>query len=359
MCAVGQIAGLADDENDLPTSRIVGRILVVEDNATNRDILRRRLELQGHEIAEACDGLQALAMLNAQGFDLVLLDIMMPQLNGVDVLTRMKASEALRDIPVIMISALDEIDVVIRCIKLGAEDYLAKPFNPVFLKARIGACLEKRQMAEQLRREKQRSDELLHVILPNEIVNELKATNAVMPRRYEGVAVLFADIVNFTPYCEKNPPEEVVRRLQELVVAWEDTALAHSVEKIKTIGDAFMAASGLLTRNGNPVLNCVRCGLEMIEATRRLQPEWNLRVGIHVGQVVAGILGHRQYLFDLWGDTVNTAARMESHGVAGGVTMSAQAWSGVEHLCRGTPLGCVPVKGKGNLEMIRFDGFLG
>lgn len=355
---INNVVAVSDGDDDAGQAPITGRLLIVDDNPTNREILRRRLELQGHEIEEACDGLQALAMLHERAYDLVLLDIIMPQLNGLDVLVRMKGSEALRSIPVIMISALDETDIVVRCIKLGAEDYLSKPFNPVFLKARIGACLEKRLLAEQIRREKQRADELLHVILPHEIVRELKATNAVTPRRYDNVAVLFADIVNFTPYCERNPPEMVVHQLQELVVAWEDSALRHNVEKIKTIGDAFMAASGLLNKAAEPVLNCIRCGLELIAITRDHHPDWDLRVGVHCGQVVAGILGHRQYLFDLWGDTVNTAARMESHGVPGCVTLSAQAWKHVEGQCRGTSMGCVPVKGKGQLQIVRFDGFV-
>src|SRR5262249_8701783 len=159
------------------------------------------------------------------------------------------------------ISALDEVDSVVRCIQMGADDYLPRPFNPVLLRARIRACLEKKRLRdrearylEQIEREQRRSDELLHVILPDQVVKELKATNGVRPRRYDEVAVLFADIVGFTPYCDRHCPEEVVSHLQRLVEAWEDSALRHQVQKIKTIGDAFMAASGLLHRVENPVL---------------------------------------------------------------------------------------------------------
>jgi class 3 adenylate cyclase len=197
------------------------------------------------------------------------------------------------------------------------------------------------------------------VLLPRAIVTELKATSTVVPRRYEHVAVLFADIVEFTPYCEHHPPEEVVAHLQQLVETWEEIALRHGVEKIKTIGDAFMAASGLLTEVANPVLNCVHCGLEMLAATQASPAKWNLRVGIHFGQVVGGILGRRQYLFDLWGDAVNTASRMESHGLSGAITLSAQAWRQIAPWARGTSMGFVPIKGKGEMEMIRFDGFSG
>lgn len=350
--------GNAQDQNE------TGRLLVVDDNETNRQILQRRLQSQGHEVSLAANGTEALRMLAEESFDLVLLDILMPEVDGFDVLVRMKSDDRLRDIPVIMISALNETDVVVRCIQAGAEDYLPKPFNPVMLKARIGACLEKKRLRErekehmrQIEMERQRSDELLHVILPADIVAELKRENQVRPRRYENVAVLFADIVNFTPYCDRNPPEEVMSLLQRLVIAWEESALRHNVEKIKTIGDAFMAASGLLNRRGDPVLNCLRCGQEMIDATRNLADDWNLRVGIHCGQVVGGVLGQRQYLFDLWGDTVNTASRMESGGNPGFITLSEAAWRVVEPRCIGSCIRKVPIKGKGPMDIYRFEGF--
>ncbi len=341
-----------------------GRLLIVDDNEINRDILRRLLESQGHVVADASDGEQALELLGRRSFDLVLLDVVMPRMDGFEVLMRLKADARLREIPVIMISALNEINYVVSCIKLGAEDYLNRPYNVVFLQARIGACLEKKRLREreiehleQIDTARRRADELLHVILPSAIVTELKTTNAVVPRRYDAVAVLFADIVDFTPYCDRHSPEDVVQHLQSLVEAWEEMCLAHEVQKIKTIGDAFMAACGLLTHVENPTLNCIRFGLEMIAATQALSTGWNLRVGIHFGQVVGGVLGRRQYLFDLFGDTVNTAARMESHGVTGGIVLSASAWAQVEHLCMGTQLEPTPVKGKGVLLRYRFDEF--
>ncbi len=348
-----------------PLAAEPGTLLVADDNATNRDILERRLRRQGHTVTLASNGRQALELARAQPFDLLLLDIMMPQMNGFEVLERLKADEQLRHLPVIMISALDDIEGVVRAIEMGAEDYLTKPYNPVVLKARIGACLEKKRLRDreatylqQIEQQKRRADELLHVILPGEVVPELKATGAVRPRRYENVAVLFADIVGFTPYCDRHPAEEVVAQLQKLVESWEAIALRHGVEKIKTVGDAFMAASGLLKPTTNPVLHCVQCAREMLAAVKQLTTGWDLRIGIHAGQVVAGVVGSRQYLFDLWGDTVNTAARMESHGVAGSITLSGDAWRQVAHLCRGERLRSVEVKGKGKMDMIRFVEFV-
>ncbi len=167
----------------------------------------------------------------------------------------------------------------------------------------------------------------------------------------------------FTPFCDRHQdqPELIVHYLQQLFETWEEIASGFGVQKIKTIGDAFMAAAGLLEDARNPVLDCVRCGLRMIEATRRLCDErgqylgWNLRVGVHAGPVVAGVLGRRQYLYDLWGDAVNTAARLESHGKPGCVNLSLAAWQRVASHFRGEFRGCIEVKGKGVMELIHLD----
>src|SRR5262249_46372277 len=133
-----------------------GHILVVDDDEGNRDVLARRLAREGYTVSVAADGNAAFAALDSTPVDLVLLDVMMPGMDGYEVLTRLKANPERRRVPVLMISALDEIGSVVRCIELGAEDYLSKPFDPVLLRARIGACLEKKRLYDQersLRRE--------------------------------------------------------------------------------------------------------------------------------------------------------------------------------------------------------------
>ncbi len=339
-----------------------GRVLVVDDNEMNRDMLSRRVERQGHTVKLAKDGLEALNILRAEPIDLVLLDIMMPGMNGYEVLETIKNDQALRHVPVIMISAVDEIDSVVRCIEMGAEDYLPKPFNPVLLRARIGAALDKKQMRDQeqaylaqIESEKHRVDELLHVILPDAVVEELKATNTVKPRRYENVAVLFCDIVGFTSYCDRRDPEEVIPHLQKLVEMFEELTQRYDLEKIKTIGDSYMTTGGLLKPLSNPVLNCIRCGLEMVAVAPTLPTQWKVRVGIHVGPVVAGVVGRRQYLFDVWGDTVNTAARIEGVGVPNAVNISGDAWKQVANMVEGESRGLMNIRGKGDLELFRVD----
>jgi CheY-like chemotaxis protein len=341
-----------------------GALLVVDDNEVNRDLLYRRLSRQGYTVSVAENGRQALQMIQDNPFDLVLLDVMMPEMNGYEVLQRLKSSEALRHIPVIMISALSEMDSVVRCISSGAEDYLQKPFDPVLLSARIGASLEKKRLRDrevvylrQIEEEKKRADDLLHVILPAEIVYELKTHKVVKPQRYEDIAVLFCDIVGFTAYCETHPPEEVISYLQEQVELFERLTAGCNMEKIKTIGDSFMSAAGLVRTVNDPAVEAVRCGLQMVDGIKELRAEWDVRVGIHVGPAVAGVVGRRKYLFDLWGDTVNTAARVESHGADGAVNVSRAVWNRVASRCHGESLGLVRAKGKGMVEIFRVDGF--
>ena len=172
------------------------------------------------------------------------------------------------------------------------------------------------------------------------------------------MAVLFADIVGFTPYCDAHPPEEVVQGLRRLVQRFEDVALECGVQKIKTIGDAFMAAAGLFRSTDNPVLDCVRCGAGLIRAAAEIPPGRPIRVGIHFGSVMGGVVGSRQYLFDIWGDTVNTAARVEHAGQPGAVTLSAESWTQICNSCRGVSRGTIDLKGKGPMELMEFEQFI-
>lgn len=340
-----------------------GHVLVVDDNETNRDLLTRWLRREGYSVGTAQNGREALAALQEAPCDLLLLDVMMPELNGFEVLQRIKSDPALRHLPVLMVSAMTEMDGVVRCIALGAEDYLTKPFNPVLLRARVGACLEKKRLRDrevlhlqQIERERQRADDLLHVIFPAPIVSELKSTDTVKPQLYENVGVLFCDVVDFTPYCERSHPEEVIANLQLLIEAYEHVVLEHGLQKIKTVGDSFMATAGLLEPVEQPALRCVECGLRMVEIAQSLPMCWDVRVGIHLGSVIAGKVGHRQYLFDLWGDTVNTASRMESHGAPGCVSVSATVWDQIAEYYHGESRGKVLVKGKGAMDLYRVLG---
>ncbi len=337
-----------------------GTILIADDAKVNRKILSSICKQIGHTTVEAENGLQALEILTSHDIDVLLLDIMMPEITGDKVLEIIKANAKLCHLPILIISSIDEMDTIIRCIEKGADDYLTKPFNRTLLQARIRTCLERKRSydleqlyREQLEEEQQRSESLLRVIFPDHIVDELKKTNRFNPRLFENVAVMFCDIAGFTSYCDKHPIIETVDYLQEIVETFENLAFKYELEKIKTIGDSFMAASGLLKSKDNPVLSCVRCGQEMLAALERLPPYWKARIGIDFGYVMGGVIGYKRYLFDIWGDTVNTAARMEHHGAIGAVNLSERAWEKIAHEFTGECLGEFAVKGKGNVKIYR------
>ena len=347
---------------EVSRSSLVGDILVVDDNAENREILTRRLGRLGHRVTTANDGQEALEKAMAGPCDVMLLDLRMPRMDGFAVLERMKADPRLHEVAVIVLSAADDDVSVTRSIALGAEDHLRKPVDPVFLRTRIDAALEKKRFADRERaylqkieEERARSDALLEVILPADIAAELKAEATVRPRRFEDVGVLFCDIVGFTAYSERTPPEVLLEQLQSLVEAQERAAERHGLEKIKTIGDAFLAVAGL----GPPVdtaMACVRCGLDMLAAAAEIPPFWQLRIGVHCGPAVAGVVGRKKYQYDVWGDTVNTASRVEHAALPGTVCVTRSTWDRISSRCHGASLGKVEMKGKSPTEIVRIEG---
>jgi adenylate cyclase len=335
-------------------------VLIVDDNEDNRFTLTMRLESCGYSnLVTAENGREALEKMRSEPVDLVLLDIMMPELDGYGVLAEMSADVSLRGIPVVMISAIEDVNSVVRCIELGATDYLTKPFNPVLLRARVDNCIEKARSRaqevayhERIESEKQRADELLATVLPRAIVRALKRDGRLKPQRYDDVAVLFCDVVGFTAYSEKNPPETVFAELETLIDRFEEVAAKHGLEKIKTIGDAFMATANLLSELDEPVRAAVACAFDMLAAAREFRPDWAMRIGIDHGPLSAGIMGKTQFQFDVWGDTVNTAARIEAAGRPGTVNISGRAWLHLRNQAQGRSLGFVDLKGKEKLEII-------
>src|SRR5262249_2764323 len=194
----------------------LGRILLVDDNASNRDLLSRRLVREGYKVTAAEDGVAALALAGTAAFDLVLLDLMMPGMSGFEVLCRLKADAATRHIPVIMISALDELDSAVRCIEAGAEDYLHKPFNPVLLRARIGASIERKRLLDELHAEKERSEALLANILPRSIVERMRRGETAIADHIAEATILFCDLVDFTSLAARMSPAQTVGLLADV-----------------------------------------------------------------------------------------------------------------------------------------------
>lgn len=344
-----------------------GRVLVVDDNEANRDLLARRVRRQGHTVTVAEDGIKALELMAQEPFDLVLLDIMMPKMNGYQVLEHLKNDPNLRHIPVIVISAVDDINSVVECIELGAEDYLPKPFNAVLLAARIRNCLEKKWLRDQeqfylqqLQAEQERTERLLLSILPMPVAEQLKQGQKIIADSFAEVTVLFADIVDFTRLSADHTPIEVVSLLNQIFSAFDRLAQQHGVEKIKTIGDAYMAVGGLPIPRSNHAEAIAEMAIDMLDVVAQFQGDTDepltMRIGINTGPVVAGVIGMNKFIYDLWGDTVNIASRMESFGLAGCIQVSSTTYNILQNKYSFKERGLIPIKGKGEMTTYLLTG---
>jgi class 3 adenylate cyclase len=344
-----------------------GHLLIVDDEPLNREMLVRRLNRMGFTAVGAENGQVALDVIRRESFDLVLLDILMPVMDGFQTLERLKADDKLKHIPVIMLTALDEVSATVRCIEAGAEDYIPKPFNPVILRARIGASLEKKRLRDQDRKhleeiqaERAKSERLLLNILPKAIGDRLKAGEEPIVDAVAEATVLFADIVNFTRIAADLSPAKTVGRLNEIFSDFDLLVEGMGVEKIKTIGDSYMVVGGVPLAVSDHAVRCADMALAMLEVMETFNQRngltWQIRIGMHTGPVVAGIIGSKKFAYDLWGDTVNIASRLESHGAPGVIQVSQATADLLKPHFTLEPRGTIGLKNRGEMTAYRLVG---
>jgi len=322
------------------------RILLVEDEPLNIQALSAILQQQGYQLSVATSGQQALDLLTRLRPDLILLDIMMPGMDGFETCRHIKASTAWREIPIIFLTAKTGTEDIVRGFEVGAVDYVAKPFNAHELLARVRTHLA----LDQLHRENQR---LLLNVLPAPIAEKLKKHTGVIAERFEDVSVLFADIVDFTPLSARLSPTALLKLLNRIFSDFDDLAGRHGLEKIKTIGDAYMVAGGLPEPHPDHLAAMATLALEMQENIRKASPELgglSLRIGLHAGSVIAGVIGIRKFIYDIWGNTVNTASRLESHGAPGRVQVSETVFQRLQTRFAFEPRGSMELKGCGPMN---------
>ena len=345
------------------------RLLVVDDSKMMRMGISRSLRQIGvQQIEEAANGRQALERLQNENFDLMLLDVEMPEMTGLEVLAQMQQNPRLKGFPVIVISGGQDIEDVVRCIEMGADDYLPKPFSQVLLKARLTSSIEKKRLRdmellrrqqlqaqhEQLEKEQEKTENLLLNILPRSVSQRLKAGEKRIADAHQEVSVLFADLVGFTQLSKGLSAERLVEILDQIFSDFDAIVGAAGVEKIKTIGDCYMLVGGVPEPLADHAVAVVQAGFDMLAAMARINQqhgtELQIRVGVNSGPVVAGVIGMHKFTYDLWGNTVNVASRMESTGTPGRVHVSP---STARHLGAHfvlEPRGSVSVKGIGEVE---------
>ena len=326
------------------------RLLVADDNKVNRLLLTRSLELQGHRVASAENGRVALEMLRREAFDLLLLDMEMPEMDGFQVLEHMVADVQLRDLPVIVTSSLEGVAHVARCIELGADDYLPKPVNPVLLKARINSSLEKKRLRDQQK-------ELVRRFATSEVAQDLQESGfALGGRRVQGT-VMFSDIRDFTAMVESQPPEETIELLNTYYTLMFDAISGHGGVVNQMIGDGLMAIFGAPLPLADHRASAVRAALDMIEMIELLNLERaamqkaliRIGIGIASGEMVAGYTGTQQRAtYTCIGDTVNLAARLEAHTKVAqrSILIDGETRAALGETLTVEALGPVPFKGK-------------
>jgi len=291
------------------------RLLVADDNKVNRLLLGRSLEQLGHRVAMAENGRVALEMLRRESFDLLLLDMEMPEMTGFEVLEQMVSDLHLRDLPVIVTSSLEGVAHVARCIELGADDYLPKPVNPVLLKARIGSSLEKKRLRDQQK-------ELVKRFATSEVAQDLQQSGfALGGKRIEGT-VMFCDIRGFTSITEQQSAEETIELLNTFYTLMFDAITGAGGVVNQMVGDGLMSIFGAPLPLADPCGSAVRAAREMIELIEMLNVERQaggkaalaIGIGIATGSMIAGYTGtHTRATYTCIGDAVNLAARLEAH----------------------------------------------
>jgi adenylate cyclase len=312
-----------------------GAILVVDDQETNRDLLARRLRKAGYSVSLAENGRQALERLRARRFDLVLLDIVMPEMDGVEVLRQVKADPQLAHIPVLMLSAVDELAAVVRCIELGATDYLPKPFPPAILDARVESSLANKRMSDQLRK-------YAGWLFGKTLFSDALSSRGFLELTRQERTILFADIRGFTAWTERRAPEEAVALLNRYFETAERITAESPVIKSEYTGDEIM---GIFA----DAAEAVRIGQELSRqlGSQLLETNLGIGVGLHTGPVIEGLMGGADVkAYRFVGDTVNTAKRISSSARAGQVLLSAQTFQKVKDSIRTGPSFQITVKGK-------------
>jgi len=327
-------------------------ILVVDDNATNRLKLSMAVKNLGHSVAQAEDGVRALEMLRAHCCDLVLLDILMPEMDGYQVLAEMKADMELRNVPVIVISAVEEMDSVVACIEQGAEDYLPKDFDPVLLRARIGASLEKKRLRDAVLNQMRFIREIFGKYVPESVVTKIVESEGVLKPERTEATILHTDIEGFTTVLEANEPERSFQMMNEYFALMLEQINRHGGVVNQLQGDAMQVLFNVPVATPDHADRALRTAQDIQRALKGALfagIDLRTRIGINTGEVVVGNVGSGDRMnYTVLGDPVNVAARLEQLNKDYD-TLVLVAGSRVERLTGDYPLvptGTVPIRGK-------------
>ena len=346
---------------------LAARILVVDDQPANVLLLERMLGDAGYRsVTSTLDPRAVRALHEKEHYDLILLDLQMPGMDAFQVMDGLKEIETGGSLPVLVITA--QPDHKLRALKAGAKDFISKPFDVGEVLTRVHNMLEVRLLHVELHRkndelktlfdqvvaERKLSERLALQVPPDSIAARLQARPDVTADSFADVSVVIADIVGLAELTPTVSPEQLALLVTEVFTSFDGLAQARGVKKIKTLGNAYMAVAGVPIPASDHATRAALLSLDMVEALDRFNERsghaLQVRVGVASGAVVAGVIGRRQYVYDVWGDAVTIASRMESHGVAGRVQMSEST-----RLLLGEPFrleqrGALDVEGQGEMK---------
>jgi adenylate cyclase len=336
-----------------PADILKAKVLIVDDQEANVLLLERTLGGAGYVSLASTRDPRAVCDLHRENrYDLILLDLQMPVMDGFEVMEGLKQIEGDGYLPVLVVTA--QPDHKLRALRAGAKDFVSKPFDLAEVLTRVRNMLEVRLYAKALERtvqdleasretirakndelkklfdqvvaERKRAEGLAVGVPPSSIARRLQARPDVTAESFADVTVLIADVVGFTALTPALAPDRLAPILEEIFALFDGLAIERGVKKIKTLGNSYMAASGVPVPSGDHGPRAAHLALDMIELLDRFNERtastFQVRIGIHTGKAVAGVIGRRLFLYDLWGEAVNAASRMESHGVAGRVQVS-------------------------------------
>lgn len=334
-------------------------ILIVDDEKTQQFLMRRVMEKEGYQVIEASNGQVCLEICQEHRPDIILLDAMMPVMDGFACCAQLQATLETQEIPVLMITALEDKKSVNQAFEVGATDYVTKPIHWPVLLQRVRRLLKERQLYKQLIASQEKAQKLLLNILPEAIANRLQESEEIIADNFANVSVLFADMVGFTKLASQVSPTELIVKLNSIFSEFDKLTEKYGLEKIKTIGDGYMVASGLpIPRHDHAdavVEMAVAMQKTMTKLTKKTKESLSLRVGIHTGPAIAGVIGIKKFSYDLWGDTVNTASRMEQYGIPGCIQVTEATYQELSQKDLFIERGVIDVKGKGKMKTYVLD----
>lgn len=333
-------------------------IMIVDDTPANLKLLDDMLAAKGYRVVAFPSGELALKALVKSRPDMILLDVMMPGMDGFTACRLIKGDPGVRDIPVVMVTALNQVEDRVKALEAGADDFLNKPVDPSELIARIKLSLEikrlrdkEKEYIEQITVEKDRLDELLHAVLPPPIVDRLKAGENTIADNFAKATVIFLDIVGFTEHSSRIPPAVLIQLLSKVFNRLDELADYHGIEKIKTIGDAYLAVGGVPVQHEDHLWAAADFAIDAVRETSAIQwPDGTpieIRIGIDTGPVTAGVIDRKRLIYDLWGNTVNVASRLESQSEPGRIHLSEATATLLAGKYQCEPRGPMEIRGKG------------